>query len=198
MRAILDSDPRRLVILLAALSGFGNAVDRASGRSLGDGNSLPVWAIVALCFVLGGIGGVLSVYAGGFVLRQTGRLLGGRATAVEVRSALAWSSVPLIWSLLLWPPELALLGREMFTTATPTLDANPLLIVPLGLLILVEVVVGLWAFVVFLKALGEAHGFSAWRSLGATLLGVLAIVVPALIVVVPVVVVAAAASPAGG
>lgn len=103
-----------------------------------------------------------------------------------VRAAIAWSSVPLIWSLLLWPPELSLLGREMFTTATPTLDANPILFVPLGFLILLEVVVGVWAFVVFLKALGEAHGFSAWRSLGATAIAVLLVLVLAVVVLIAV------------
>jgi hypothetical protein len=40
MRAILETEPRRFVIPLAMLAGFGNALDNASGRSLGDGNDL--------------------------------------------------------------------------------------------------------------------------------------------------------------
>lgn len=192
MRATLDTDPRRLVIPLAALAGFGNSLDNASGRSLGDGNNLPVWAIVLLCAVLGGVGGILTVYAGGFLMRWTGRWLGGRASAVEVRSALAWSSVPLIFSLVLWIPELALLGRENFTTPMPTLDANPLLFVPYSLLVLLEVAIGIWSLVVFLKALGEAHGFSAWRALGASVIAALLVVVPILAVVLPIAILAAA------
>jgi len=191
MREILRTNPRRFVVPLAVLAGFGNSLDNASGRSLGDGNALPVWAIILVCAVLGSLGGLLTLYAGGWLLRLTGRWIGGRATAVEVRSAIAWSSVPLVWSLLLWPPELALLGRGMFTTATPTLDANPLLLIPLGFLILLEVVIGAWAVVVFLKALGEAHGFSAWRSLGASAIAGLLVLVPVLAVAVPIALLAA-------
>lgn len=45
----------------------------------------------------------------------------------------------------------------------------------------------------FLKCLGEAHGFSSWKSLAAVLLALLAIVLVALIVALPVALVAAAA-----
>jgi len=80
----------------------------------------------------------------------------------------------------------------MFTTATPTLDANPLLLVPLAPLLLLGGVVRVWSFVVFLKALGEAHGFSAWRSLGATAIAGGLVLVPVLAVAIPVAVLAAA------
>lgn len=190
MRAVLETNPRRFVIPPVVLAGFGNALDRASGRSLGDGNDLPVWAIILLCAALGSLGGLLTVYGGGWLPRLTGGWLGGRGSYVGVRSALAWSSVPLVWSLLLWPPELALLGREMFTTAT--LDACPILFVPLGFLILLEVAIGVWSFVVFLKALGEAHGFSAWRSLGAAAIAAGLVLAVLLAVAVPVAILATA------
>lgn len=193
MRAIIDSNPRRLVLALAALSGFGSALDNASTSSIGDGNDLPVVAIVAICAVAGGSGGILTLYIGGFVMKWAGRPLGGRATQVEVRAALAWSTVPLIWALPLWVLELALAGREMFTTATPTLDTNPLRAVLLVLVVLLEVVLGIWSFVLFLKCLGEVHGFSAWKSLAAVLLAALAILLVALIVALPIALVAAAA-----
>jgi hypothetical protein len=79
----------------------------------------------------------------------------------------------------------------MFTTATPTLDANPLLLVPLAVLILLEAAIGAWSLVVFLKALGEAHGFSAWRSLGASAIAGLLVLVPVLAVAVPIALLAA-------
>ena len=191
MRAIIDSNPQRLVLVLAALSGFGSALDNASTSSIGDGNSIPVVAIVALSAVAGSLGGILTLYVGGFVMKWAGRPLGGRATQVEVRAALAWSTVPLIWALPLWIPELALAGREMFTTATPILAASPLRAVLLVLVVLLEVVLGIWSFVLFLKCLGEVHGFSAWKSLAAVLLSVLAIALVALIVALPIVLVAA-------
>ncbi len=93
----------------------------------------------------------------------------------------------------LWVPELALAGQEMLTTATPILAASPLRAVLLVLVILLEVVLGLWSFVLFLKCLGEVHGFSAWKSLAAVLLALLAILLLALIVALPIALVAAVA-----
>lgn len=192
MRATIDSNPRRLVLALAALSGFGSALDNASTSSIGDGNNIPVAAIVAISAVAGGLGGVLTLYIGGFVMKWAGRPLGGGATQVEVRAALAWSTVPLIWALPLWAPELALAGREMFTTTTPILSSNPLRAILLVLVVLLEVVFGLWSFVLFLKCLGEVHGFSAWKSLAAVLLAGFALLLVALIVALPIALVAAA------
>jgi hypothetical protein len=39
---------------------------------------------------------------------------------------------------------------------------------------LIESIVGIWIFVISLKCLGEVHHFSAWRALGAILLGTFA------------------------
>lgn len=99
MQAIIDSNPRRFVLALAALSGFGSALDNASTSSIGDGNNIPVVVIVAISAVAGGLGGILTLYIGGFVMKWAGRPFGGRASQVEVRAALAWSTVPLIWAL---------------------------------------------------------------------------------------------------
>ena len=39
----------------------------------------------------------------------------------------------------------------------------------------------IWRLVICFKCLGEAHGFSAWHALGATLIAVLIIAVPLVI-----------------
>ncbi len=100
-----------------------------------------------------------------WVLRWSGRLLGGHAGPRELRAAIAWSGVPYIASMVLWIPELLLFGDELFTTATPRLDAAPGLQAVLLGFVAVEVLATAWAFVVFLKCLGEVQGFSAWRAL---------------------------------
>jgi hypothetical protein len=84
----------------------------------------------------------------------------------------------------LWVPELALFGDELFTSHTPRLYSNPLL--GLGLLGfgVLEIVVGVWAIVIFLKALGQVQGFSAWKALGNTLLASLVVLVPLALFVV--------------
>lgn len=184
IQQIVDTHPTRLVLLLAAVAGFSQFLDRAVMRNLGDRMEWPM--ILAIAAVAGPVLGIVGLYIGGALLRWTGGWLGGRASMEQVRAAIAWSSVPLIWALPLWIPELALFGQDLFTKATPRLDANPLLAVVLIGFGLVELIIGIWAIVVFLKCLGQVQGFSAWRALGNALLAFLivftAILVPILLI----------------
>ena len=161
IRAIVQVDPKRHVILLAALAGVGRILDRASANNWGDDTSLPLIILIAL--IGGSIGGIISLYIVGEIFGLLGSLFGGHASALKVRSAVAWSSVPLIWAMLLWIPKLALYGTDMFTSVTPQIDNQPW-----GILIFsfVESVIVFWATVIYLNCLGEVHGFSGWKSLG--------------------------------
>jgi len=179
IREILDTDPRRHVLWLAMLGGFLSALGQASIKNWGD--RLPLATILLLCAVGGGIiGGPLGLYLGGFLSRWTGRWIGGQATSEQLRAAIAWSYVPVIWVGILWIPELALFGQEMFTSVTPRMEANPsLAFVMIGFGVL-EIVVGIWTVMVALKCLGEAQRFSAWKALGNVLLALTVIVILAL------------------
>lgn len=165
-----------MVLLLAAISGFSSALDRASIRSLGDRLDMPM--IFAIAAVAGPIGGILALYLGGALLRWTGAWIGGNGSAQNIRAAMAWSGVPLIWALLIWIPQLALVGEELFTSATPRLDADESLLFSYLGLSLIEVIIAVWALVVFLKCVGQVQGFSAWKALGNALLSALVIAVP--------------------
>ncbi len=180
IEAIVSSDPRRLVLLLAALGGFANALDRASLRDLGDKYDLPV--IFGLSAIGGPIGGIVALYVGGALIRWTGTWIGGRASTENIRAAIAWSNVPLIWALLLWIPEALLLGDGLFKSEAPALAENSALALGYLGLVAVQFVIGIWTIVVFLKCLGQVQGFSAWKALGNSLLAALAIVVPILVV----------------
>jgi hypothetical protein len=174
----VDTDPDRAVLLLAAIAGIGKVLDKASTKSSGDLISFP--SIFLLAVILGPLSGIISLYIGGALLRWTGRWIGGRADARDIRCAIAWSSVLAIWAMLLWIPELLLFGKEMFTSKTPNIDASIALTTLLWIFIILEIVLGLWTFVVFLKCLGEVQGFSAWKALGNCFLMVLVFIVPLL------------------
>jgi len=47
--------------------------------------------------------------------------------------------------------------------------ANPSLLIALTGFGIVELVISIWSFIVFLKCLGEVHRFSAWKALAAAL-----------------------------
>lgn len=72
----------------------------------------------------------------------------------------------------------------MFTEASPRLDAQPWLWIPLLGSAAVETVLGVWSFVLFCKTIAEVQGFrSAWRGLGNIMLGGLLVLVPLFVIV---------------
>ncbi|MEM0966714.1 MAG: YIP1 family protein [Verrucomicrobiota bacterium] len=180
MQQIIDENPDRLVILLAVVAGFSQALDQASVDNRGDHMEVPVIFIMSLVF--GPVGGLIGLYLGGFLLSWTGNWIGGVASARFIRSAIAWSNVPIIWAMLLWIPELLLFGEELFTSATPSLEANPILATAMLGFGLIQVTVGVWTLVVFFKCLGQVQGFSAWKAVGNSLLAGLVIIIPVFVV----------------
>ena len=179
IRQIVSTNPDRLVVLLAAVGGIAEALTNAASDSKGDDISLQ--AILLTALFGGPIMGIVGLWLGGLLLRWTGGWLGGQADTRSVRTALAWANVPLIWSLLLWGPALLFFGAELFTTATPAIDASSMfaglyLVFTLGI-----GVVSLWALVAFFHALGEVQGFSAWKALGNSILAGLVVAIPLLV-----------------
>ena len=181
IRQIVETNPDRLVLLLAAVGGIVEALINASSDSKGENMSLQ--AILLTALIGGPLMGVIGLWLGGALLRWTGGWIGGQADSRRIRATLAWANVPLVWSLLLWIPALLLFGAELFATATPILDASTMLS---GLYMVFSFgigIVSIWAFVVFLHALGEVQGFSAWKALGNSILAGLVVLVPLLAIV---------------
>lgn len=181
IQQIVDTNPEEFVLLLSVVAGFGEVLNRASMKSLGDNLEWPM--IVVIAAIVGPIGGIVGLYIGGALIRWTGSWMGGEASSQNIRAAIAWSSVPMIWALPLWIPELALFGNELFTSETPNLDANPSLAYALIGFGAIDVIIGVWTMVVFLKCLGQVQGFSAWKALGNSILSGLVVVVPIVIIV---------------
>lgn len=176
LRQILDTDPRRSIFRLAALGGIAEGLTAAAAPGFGDTYSAPV---VLLAAVAGGtLGGLLALFVFTSLVRLAGRWMGGRGGTVQVMAALAWAQVPAVWGLLLWLPRAALLGGETFHPSPSSVEGNPPAGLFLGLLQIGQAFIGLWGLIVTLKCVGEAHGFSAWRALGALLLALLIVMVP--------------------
>ena len=159
---VVDTELEKQVVALAALSGIVQALDNASGRNLGD--ALPFPVVLGLAFILGPILGLIGVYLWAWLLRWTGRWLGGQATLPQLRTAIAWDSVPMIAAGVPLLLMLILIGPELFTESTPRLDAQPTRsFVFLGLVV-VQLVMALWGIVTLLKTVAQVQGFSVWRA----------------------------------
>jgi hypothetical protein len=180
MRQILDSNPRRMVHRLAILGGV--AAGLGANVNL-PGIQIPLPVIIVCKLVVGVLGGLIGLYVAGGLVLMTGRWLGGRGDFVAVRCALAWSNVPVIWAALLWLPLFVYLGWDAFNLNKDLMLVDPIglmLMIPIGI---VTVAVVIWRIVILCKVVGEAHGFSAWHSLGAFLIAALIVLVPIGIVI---------------
>jgi hypothetical protein len=176
IQQIVDSNPERLVLVLAAIAGISRVLNRASLKSLGDIIEWPLIFLIAA--ILGPVAGIIGLYIGGALIHWTGKWIGGKGSPENIRAAIAWSSIPVIWALLLWIPEFALFGEELFTTKMPTILASPSLTLLLFGFGIIELVIGIWTIVVSLKCIGQVQGFSAWKALGNMALSALVILIP--------------------
>jgi hypothetical protein len=168
IRRIVDTDPTRNVILLAALAPALNALEGQWSKALGNNANLsaiwPFW--VAFVVAIQAALGILALYFFGGLYRWSGSILGGTATNVEVRAAVAYSQVPAIVG------EIVLMVAILLGVPTPTVHPGefPHIDPPFYNVILVEAVLGVWGFFISMKCLGEVHRFSAWRAFGAVLI----------------------------
>jgi hypothetical protein len=83
--------------------------------------------------------------------------------------------VPAIWLMPLWIRQIFIFGRRLFMDVGFATKTERLIFL---LCTLVDLLVGIWATVVFLKCLSEVHGFSAWKALGSVLVALLAVSIP--------------------
>lgn len=170
IRRIVDSDPARHVIALAAAGAALGALNAQWSMAMSGAASLSaLWPIgVAFQTALAAALGVVALYIGGAIMRWAGGVLGGTATWAEVRAAIAWGSIPGIaasvlslFALLTFGastmPKIGASGVPDLTSGSPGLEVA-------------QVVLAIWGGIVWLKCLGEVHRFSAWRALGATLI----------------------------
>lgn len=184
IRQIVDTNPRSRVIFLIVL---GTEVAVAGGlltglpegpHELGTGVSPEtaryIWRVLLGAMLLvGPIFAIISLYVSGALMRWAGGVLGGAATSVQVRAAIAWSSIPSIAG--------AALNLIALATGVISVPVHPQKFEGLRTVTSqvngfsgIFVILAIWGTVIWLKCLGEVHGFSAWRALGASLLGALA------------------------
>ncbi|MGM0883928.1 MAG: YIP1 family protein [Bacillota bacterium] len=185
IRHFLDSsNPTRHMIIIALLAGIVNALNQASSKGYLDDSS--VGALIFVVIAGGIIGGLVSLYFLSIVLQWTGSWLGGTGTSAELRVAITRGiNVPVIMVGILWIPELLLFGQELLTTEMPRMDESPLLTGLYYLFLGTEGILGVWSIFIALKAIGEAHRFSAWKALWSVIIpGIILVFIIFIIVII--------------
>ncbi len=152
---ILKENPRRYTLLLAIISGLLAAL--ASWFYLihteGQDGAVKTPSFLIFILFLGGVAGAIHLYFGAWLYGLIGRMLNGKAGFIETKCAVGWSCYPFAVA-------------NIFNALKEAYSEHFVLLVLFTTIYFILVV---WAFVIFLKLLGEAHRFSSWRAL-ATLL----------------------------
>ncbi|HLX05951.1 MAG TPA: YIP1 family protein [Candidatus Binatus sp.] len=168
IRRVVETDPKRYVIALAAIGPAVSALANQWSKAIDNNANLSVlWPLeVALAVAFGAVIGIVSLYISGAILRWSGGLIGGVASQVEMRAALAWAQVPAIAA------EVILLMAVLQGIAIPHLSAAAALqIDPAFYKVgVVEAILTVWGSIVGIYCIAEVHRFSAWRAFCATLI----------------------------
>jgi len=156
IRAIVDQDPTRCVILLAWLSGVASALGSTTVKA-GD-HQFPLAFYIGLAIYLGPLVGFFHTYTGAALARLTGRWLGGRATFAECRAAMAWGAMPLVGALPLWAIGFSTFGMALVQERAFGIRGTVVILAT-------QLVLGVWALTLQVACTAEVHRFSTTRGL---------------------------------
>ncbi|MGN7312224.1 YIP1 family protein [Alkalicoccobacillus gibsonii] len=145
---------------------------------------------LTLVVVFGGAaGGLFMLYFISWVNAVVGRWLGGRGYASDLRvAALRGSMVPSLLTVFIGLIDFAIRGEEFFYSVNlliETREMSTLAFIAGGMppaLIVLQVIAFVWTFIISLKSIGEAHGFSAWMALLMYILAALLFFIPIMII----------------
>lgn len=101
MRRILDRPDRwsLQIVFLAFVCASVNDIDARHLAGIYPGiHLLPGLAALALAIILGGFLWIVTLFILSGIATIIGRYMGGQAKARDVRAALAWAMVPIVWS----------------------------------------------------------------------------------------------------
>lgn len=171
IRYVIQNSSFKMLFILAILSGIATFLNFAYNSDLSDRLSVTAGEVLLYSFILGPILGMLFWYLLSAIYKGIGKLFGGEAMFKELQYAVAWSNVPLIFSLLLWIPQISVLGEWTFSAEVPWLSMPSLIMIII--ISVIELILSIWYFVVIVKAVAEVHQFSAWKGLAVVLISTL-------------------------
>jgi hypothetical protein len=170
MRRVLDHGgaPVLPLVVAATVSAMMKDVSVTGIARVLRSEDAATAAMIAGAIACGAILMVGLFYGLSWMAVYAGRLLEGHATLAEVRAAMAWGLVPVIWLLLVRVPVAFMRapkdirqmgGINLVLPSSGTLAGALVLAV-------VDAVALLWYVYVASETLGEANQFSGWRGLG--------------------------------
>ena len=162
IQAIGECNVRFRYLTLCFFYGFPLMLQLAQSMALGISYSF--FGILLGCLFLAPFLGMLGLSVSAALLYIVGRWLGGKASFLSVRSAIAWSNVTNIVTTLLWIPLLVMFSSILFTDAFISAPFTTLESGFVTALFIGQLVLSLWSLFLLIQSLAQVQNFSSWRS----------------------------------
>lgn len=155
--------PNQGLFILSVINGFLMNINFIEGS--GSRANISWGWLLLLAIVLSPIIGYIYLSVANLFVFITGKWIGGKATFRESRSALAWSSFPLIVNVVVWFLMFAIVGGKLFTPPTEMLFTQGESFLLLGVSI-IQVVFSVWSLILYFNCLAEVQEFSVLKAIG--------------------------------
>jgi signal peptidase I len=154
---IVAGNPRRHVLLLAALGGMATVFSGLILAGLANQLFHPRLTII----VVGGLLlGVAGLYIYGLSFSLWGRILGGEASAVDLRAALAWGAIPAIIGFAICLAALTALKLSGSFELSPSTSRTPIVALQVT-----AIALGLWSVIATMLMVGRLQRFGLWLTI---------------------------------
>lgn len=155
IRFVVEKTSSYGIIWLSAIYGLECMIFYLHFWSLGF--KAPSLALFIPSLVFSPLVGFIWIAFYGWIMRSTGKWLGGKARSVELRAAVAWSRLPFLLLLLVWALLWALNPNHLFIQYGPG-TLSLIFTLSWGL-------VQLWSYILFIQAVSVVQHFNILRSL---------------------------------
>lgn len=176
IRQIVDTEPRRSLLLLAAGGGVAQACNFAVNMALGS--ALELDEIILFILFFGPLAGFLSLWLWTLALTLVTRWFGGLADKSALRAAVAWSWAPTVYLLPLWGVRYILFRDELFKDARPFVESHGLLSALYSFFGGLDFLLSFLTVFILVQTLAEVNRFSVWKSMGSILTVLLLMMLP--------------------
>ena len=162
--------------ILLILGGITGALNSASTRNMGD--IMPLWSVLIVCLIGGGVFGWLYFYIYAALLSWTGKWLKGTGNTKSLFRMISYALIPSLLVLFTFILRIALIGNAEFQRNMDVLDNEFLITSLFSFSLFVEIVTGVWTLAILVIGISEVQKLSIGKSIVNLILpGVLLIIV---------------------
>ena len=163
IKEIVSYNPNYRLFFLSAIYGFTSLLGFAQSFSFGYFLKWPIIFLGAI--LLAPFWGYIIFSFVAWIVKVTGRWIGGIGSFLHIRTALAWSNVPLIINVFFWIILLIVFRQNLFVEFPGRKLFHGWEVTFFLCLALLQIVVVIWSLVIYLNALSQVQEFSILKAI---------------------------------